>query len=269
MIGALITLLVVIVLIAVFYFLGYISFGKLEEGDYCVPEEFKANATEYKIDDESNCVVSNCATGFTLTGGVCVAVTPATVENAECTPDTYVEGGLNYKEIKNSDGTFTCKPTACSNLYTYDSTTNDCTQTGVEPTVVQPGQDCVPDAYVTYGNSYKYGADATTCELKGCSNSYLPIEGQCAEECVVGSGAVTDAKYYRLAGTEDIADNCKALACNQTSANKYPTFSPTETSTEFGGAKIVTACNSTASYTPRRSGYSLRYNSKKLEGVKL
>lgn len=265
MIGALITLLVVIVLIAVLYFLGYISFGKLAKGDYCVPETFKANATEYKIDDESNCVVSNCATGFTLSGGVCVAVTPAIVEKSPCYPEisSYVDGGKNYQQIKKSDGTFECKPTACSSdFYAYSN--NNCTPKGELKEADKSGDKCYPESasdYYLYGDGYTLN-DSLACTLSNCAPGSKLINEKCMIECAgfvpTNITPVDNAIYYRLPGKDEDDSNCTPLACEST-------FTAT---TGTGG--VVTACTSTTgTYTPRRSGYSMRYNSKKLEGMKL
>lgn len=298
MIGALITVIVFLLIIGIAYFLGYLSFGKLAEGDYCVPDEYKANVTEYVIDSKSNCVANACATGYTLSGGSCVEIEVADTADTLCTPlsTDYVLGGKDYKWQTVGTG-LECTPSVCQDPYRISKVSgqpNKCTAPS-DPAAPTVGAACnpTPTQITLGGKTYVYTdvtSDPKKCEPTECATGYELIDntgtsntcnyigtlcgGQlsntivhnsiCYPMCRVGeflhiSDPVTTGQYVRV--------NPDTAYTDQATTPAY--FDPAATDANGNTGLCIQKPPTTTQYTPRRSTYSLRYNSSKLEGIKL
>lgn len=322
-VGLVILLPALIMLIVV----ARVPFRKIETGAPCTPKEnsdYIDNVTKYAYDSESNCVPERCATGYTLTNGVCVKdeeedSVPETVysdvpdskvnnvieymgpfsqseliinytkgynfppsykyniascaENAkrtedglrcECNPNyTYINGRCAEQcNTENTAGIYvkendTCMLHTCKDGFTKANINDGNGNSEMCLNDSNIGDACIPwDPNSASGTITKESGEFE-CNISECKPDYTLVDGQCIDnsyniDVLQGSsitGCVPDIEI-------DINGECKPL-CQENELSNDQLTSGTPFYRDDSGECIPV------------SQYTLRYNSNKLEGIKL
>lgn len=140
-----VVLLIIVVLVILFFTVPSLKRIFMSEGDSCKPtdDEKIDNGDEYVLDEDKECIIDKCDTGYDLVLGECLSTTRS---GNTCTPSSSeeIDKGISYE----FDSTGGCFATACEDGYTLNN--NVCeldtsTQGGEEDKTYEIKEQFIPN----------------------------------------------------------------------------------------------------------------------------